>query len=168
MKTLKITMKTLPYNLLRLRRILFTLHAFPHLCTFVSFCLCGDKLKMQNEPNFQKTASTLNAVIAETYNKYPSWKSAKTNPIEANTNPISKRSKFNANFCHNKDLQRKTPLAGQKIEPDPNPIQTQFTSRKSSHPPFTISHFTSSLQLYHQARFQIEYQICLENSNFLW
>ena len=79
--------------------------------------LVSYKSFLQNEPNFQTNWSTLSAVIAETYNKYPSWKLAKTNPIEPNTNPIEKRTKFNANFFHYRDLQRKPPLTAKNNEP---------------------------------------------------
>ncbi len=78
---------------------------------------------MQNEPNFQTNWQTLTLVMADTYNEKTLVNQKITNPIEPNTNPIAKRPKINANFCHNKDLQRKTNFAPKNNEPNRTQIQ---------------------------------------------
>ena len=130
-------------TLIRHRRTLFSLltshFSLPRLCAYKSF--------MQNEPNFQKTASTLSAVIAATYNEKPLVNPKITNPIEPNTNPIGKRPKINPNSCHNRELQRKTSFAPKNNEPKrtqsqpntnpkTNPIfPTRLLQQKSSNQP---------------------------------
>ncbi len=91
-----ITMKMNSNNLIRLWRTLSEPAKAPK---------CEQNLFMQNEPNFQCSRSKLNAVIAVIYNENPLVNQKITNPIEPNTNPISKRPKFNANFCCSGDLQ---------------------------------------------------------------
>ena len=83
------TMKTRTYNLIRCMLPRYTLHSSRF--TFLARPRRTRKYPfMQNEPNFQFSRSKLNAVIAETYNKYPSWKSAKTNPVEPNRTQFHK------------------------------------------------------------------------------
>jgi len=82
-------------------------------------------LKMQNEPNLRKSPMLLTTVIAATYNEKPLVNQKITNPIEPNTNPISKRPKTNANFCHDRHLQQKTPLVSQNQRTQSNPKPTQ-------------------------------------------
>jgi hypothetical protein len=84
---------------------------------------CGKNLFMQNKPNFQPNQLMLSAVIADTYNEKPLVNPKITNPIKPNTNPIGKPPKTNANFCHNKDLQRKTPLDSQNNKPNQTQIK---------------------------------------------
>ena len=104
------------------RRTLFSLltsdFSLPRLCTYKSF--------IQNEPNFRRSGLKLTAVIAGIYNEKTRVNQKITNPIEPNTNPIGKRPKINANFCRNKDLQRKIPIAVQNQRTQSNPKPTQY------------------------------------------
>ncbi len=94
---------------------------------------------MQNEPNFQCSRSKLNAVIADSYNKISLVNQKITNPIEPNTNPIGKPPKINANFFHNRELQRKTSFAPKNNEPnrtqtEPNRTQTEPNTNPKTNP----------------------------------
>ena len=87
---------------------------------------------MQNKPNFQTNRKTLTLVKERTYNDITSVNQKITNPIKPNTNPIGKPPKTNANFCHYRDLQRKTNFAPKnnkpkrtQSQPNTNPNQTQ-------------------------------------------
>jgi hypothetical protein len=118
----RITIKMNSNNLIRFRRppqFNFLHSTFYILSAAVAqeFPLDTYKSFMQNEPNFQCSQSKLNAVIAATYNEKPIVNQKITNPIEPNTNPISKRPNINANSCHNRDLQRKISFAPNNNEP---------------------------------------------------
>ena len=108
---------------------------------------CGQNLFMQNKPNFQTNRQTLTLVMAGSYNEKPLVNPKITNPIKPNTNPIGKRPKINANFCHYRDLQRKTPLVTKNNKPKQTQTKPNTNPKTNQIPlPFgvTFPHFFSN------------------------
>jgi len=76
---------------------------------------------MQNKPNVRKSQMNVSNIITRNYKILSRLRGKKTNPIQTQSNPISKMPKMNANIFITKDYRKNDCLAPQKT----NPIQTQ-------------------------------------------
>jgi len=83
----------------------------------------------KNKPNFKNIKINVSFFETSKYEILPAWRGEKTNPIQTQFKPNCQKAKNEPKKCFNNELQKISPLTGQKNKPNSNPKQTQFAKK---------------------------------------